>query len=212
VVDAVFVKDDPVPYDAFKHILDQITSFYLSQSQEDLNAFISACKENLGTASNILIDICPDLKQIIPYVKQYKEEGPIELQNQLIYAFATFLKTVLEMDKRLLICFRDIHHASLSVLKIIQGFLNEFPSTRINFIFSYENHKLSQEQIAYIYKWQNLEEPGFVKAKITLLPLTAMQTVQLLSMAGLCEKDLEPTAALLMPKTSGLVNLIDKYL
>lgn len=210
VVDAIFLKDDPVPYDAFKHILDQITKYYLSQSQEELNAFINACKERLGTASNILIDICPDLKQIIPYVKQYKEEGPLELQNQLIYAFATFLKTFLEMDKRLLICLRDIHHAAPPVLKIIQGFLNEFPATRINFIFTYENHKLSQEQITYIHKWQNVEEQGFVKAKINLLPLTAIQTIQLLSMAGLCEKDLEPTTALLMPKTSGLVNLIDK--
>ena len=210
VVDAIFLKDDPVPYDAFKHILDQITKYYLSQSQEELNAFIHACKEHLGTASNILIDICPDLKQIIPYVKQYKEEGPLELQNQLIYAFATFLKTFLEMDKRLLICLRDIHHAAPPVLKIIQGFLNEFPATRINFIFTYENHKLSQEQLTYIHKWQNVEEHGFVKAKINLLPLTAIQTIQLLSMAGLCEKDLEPTTALLMPKTSGLVNLIDK--
>ncbi|HQS53443.1 MAG: hypothetical protein B7Y15_02795, partial [Bacteroidetes bacterium 24-39-8] len=201
---------DPVPYDAFKHILDQITKYYLSQSQEELNAFINSCKENLGTASNILIDICPDLKQIIPYVKQFKEEGPLELQNQLIYAFATFLKSFLEMDKRLLICLRDIHHASLPVLKIIQGFLNEFPATRINFIFTYENHKLNQEQLTYIHKWQNVEEPGFVKAKINLLPLTAIQTIQLLSMAGLCEKDLEATTALLLPKTSGLVNLIDK--
>ena len=210
VVDAIFLKDDPVPYDAFKNILDQITKYYLSQSQEELNAFINACKEHLGTASNILIDICPDLKQIIPYAKQFKEEGPLELQNQLIYAFATFLKTFLEMDKRLLICFKDIHHAAPPVLKIIQGFLNEFPATRINFIFTYENHKLSQEQLTYIHKWQNVEEQGFVKAKINLLPLTAIQTIQLLSMAGLCEKDLEPTTALLLPKTSGLVNLIDK--
>jgi class 3 adenylate cyclase/predicted ATPase len=210
VVDAIFFKDDPVPYDAFKHILDQITKYYLSQSQEELDVFIISCKENLGTASNILIDICPDLKQIIPYAKQYKEEGPLELQNQLIYAFATFLKTFLEMDKRLIICLRDIHHAAPPVLKIIQGFLNEFPTTRINFIFTYENHKLSQEQVTYIHKWQNIEEPGFVKAKINLLPLTSIQTIQLLSLSGLCEKDLEPTTAILLPKTSGLVNLIDK--
>jgi histidine kinase len=210
VIDSFFLQHDPVPYEAFKIILDQITRYYLSQPEDELNSFVNTCINNLGSAANILIDVCPDLKQIIPYYKQYKEEGPIELQNQLIYAFASFLKSFLRMDKKLVICLKDIHHATIGALKIIQGILNEFPGTQMNFIFTYENHQLSSEQSAYIHQWQNLEQQGFVKAKIDLLPLTNSQTVQLLSMAGLNENDIEAAAAILLPKTSGLVNLVEK--
>ncbi len=210
VIDSHFLKDDAVPYDVFKIILDQITKYYLSQPEEALNNFLNTCVNNLGSAANILIDICPDIKQIIPYYKQYKEEGPIELQNQLIYAFATFLKSFLGTDKKLVISIMDIHFASIGTLKMIQGILNEFPATQINFILTYENNLLRAEQASYIYQWQKLDQLGFVKASIELLPLNNKQTVDLLSLAGLCDNDLELAASILLPKSSGLINLLEK--
>ncbi|MBY0480745.1 MAG: GAF domain-containing protein [Chitinophagaceae bacterium] len=210
VLNTFFYKDEPIPYEPFKLILDQVTRYYLSQEEEELINFRNICSENLGSSINILLDICPDLKHIIPYAKQNKEEGLIELQNQLIYAFASLLKIILSSGKKLVLCLKDIHYATAGVLKIIDGILNEFPSTRINLIFSYENRSLKPNQLSYILKWQNQQQPGFTKGKIELVPLTNFQTSKLFAAAGLIEDDLETLTDILFPKTNWLVLLMDR--
>ena len=210
VLDTFFYKDKPIPYEPFKIILDLVIKYYLSQAEEELHNFRSICRVKLGSSINILIDICPELNQVIPYAKQDQEEGLIELQNQFIFAFATLLKVIISTGKKLILCLKDIHHAPISVLKIIDGMLYEFPSLQINLIFTYEADILKPNQLSYVLKWQNHQQPGFTKGKIELVPLTNFESTKLLTTTGLIEADLEPLINLLLPKTNGLIFLIDR--
>ncbi len=131
-----------VPYygitQAFKELLRQL----LAQSQQSLDNLKKHLLHAMGENGQVIIDIIPELEQVIGPQPQVAELNPLEAKNRFQIAFREFIKVFAKPEHPLVIFLDDLQWSDTSTLNLIKYILTSGNVKYVLFIGSYRDNEV----------------------------------------------------------------------
>ncbi|NLL05270.1 MAG: AAA family ATPase [Clostridiaceae bacterium] len=131
-----------IPYygitQAFKELIKQL----LTQSQHSLDSWKQRILDALGNNGQVIIDILPELEQIIGPQAQLAELNPLEAQNRFQMTFRDFIKVFAAPEHPLVVFLDDLQWSDTSTLDLIKYILLSGNSQHILFIGAYRDNEV----------------------------------------------------------------------
>ncbi len=131
-----------IPYygitQAFKELIKQL----LAQSQHSLDTWKQRLLDAMGNNGQVIIDILPELEQIIGPQPQVAELNPLEAQNRFQMAFREFIKVFTKPEHPLVVFLDDLQWSDTSTLDLIKYILISGNIQHILFIGAYRDNEV----------------------------------------------------------------------
>lgn len=196
-----------VPYrgiiQAFKELIRQL----LAQPQSSLNYWKSCLVDALGCNGQVILDILPELEQIIGPQPKVAELNPLEAQNRFQMIFREFINVFARREHPLVIFLDDLQWSDISTLDLLKNILGTGKAQYILFIGAYRDnevqvghplHKLLEE----LKNWQQGPTPPF--HQIFLKPLEFSAINQLIADTFHCHpNETKSLTNIIFQKTKG---------
>ena len=192
-----------IPYGAIALAFQDLIRQLLTESEAALQTWREKLLQVLGSNGQIIIDIIPELEQIIGKQPSVEQIGANEAQNRFNLFFQRFIRVFTQPEHPLVIFLDDLQWTDLASLKLIELLATEPDNQYLLIIGAYRDnevdatHPLSQT-IEQIHK-----ETALVN-NISLQPLDIECINQLIADTLNCsiEKS-KPLARLVIDKTQG---------
>ncbi|MGF1488085.1 MAG: AAA family ATPase [Prochloraceae cyanobacterium] len=201
-----------LPYSAIVQAWRQLVKYLLGESQSDLenwkNKILAALKKN----GQVIIDLIPEVEQIIGKQPPIPDLGATESQNRFNWVFLEFIKVFAKSEHPLVIFLDDLQWADRASLQIIQLVITEESIEHLFLIGAYRNNEVSAGDpltltIDYIRK---------AKVKVSEISLSALQLsdiAKLIADSFNCTyQTAKPLAELVLAKTRGNPFFINEFL
>ena len=104
---------------AFKELIKQL----LAQSQHSLDNWKQRLLDAMGSNGQVIVDIIPELEQIIGPQPQVAELNPLEAQNRFQMTFREFIKVFAKPEHPLVVFLDDLQWSDTSTLDLIKYML-----------------------------------------------------------------------------------------
>ncbi|HEY9063098.1 MAG TPA: AAA family ATPase [Pseudobacteroides sp.] len=131
-----------VPYygitQAFKELIRQL----LVQSQSSLDIWKSRLTDALGCNGQVILDILPELEQIVGPQSQVSELNPLEAQNRFKMIFREFINVFARQEHPLVIFLDDLQWSDTSTLDLVKYILETGSAHYILFIGAYRDNEV----------------------------------------------------------------------
>ena len=205
-----------VPYycliQAFKGLVRQL----LSESQSKLESWKRRILEALGRNGRIIIDIIPELEQIVGPQPDVPEINPLESQNRFHIVFLEFIKAFAAVGHPLVIFLDDLQWSDISTIDLLKFILGEGNASYIYIIGAYRDSEL-QEGNPLLKLLQLMDysrkETEWSYNHMTLLPLNKTAVSRLLAdTLHSSAEEIAPLTDLVCRKTMGNPFFINKLL
>jgi len=121
-----------VPYSAISHAFGQLIQQLLSEPEESLEIWKERLLEALGPNGQIIINIIPEVEQIIGPQSPLKELNPTEAQSRFLFTFGNFVKVFARPEHPLTIFMDDLQWSDTPNLKLIESLMT---MTDIRYLF-----------------------------------------------------------------------------
>lgn len=177
-----FQRDIPLSglVQAFRDLIGQILSETNAQIEQWKVNILSA----LGTQTQVITDVIPELEQIIGKQPPVTELSGIAAQNRFNLLFQRFIQVFTTKGHPLVIFLDDLQWADATSLKLIQLLMDENTSSSLSneidklaeakggllFIGAYRDNEVSKAHPLYL-TLQEIEKTGATINSITLSPL-----------------------------------------
>lgn len=173
-----------VPYSAIYQAFISLIREILSEPEEILNNWRKEFLEAFGPNGQIVIDLIPDIEQIIGKQPPVQELNPTEAQNRFLMIFRNFVKVISKSDHPLVLFLDDMQWCDQSSLNLIKDLITK-KVPHFMFICAYrdnevgEGHpfKLTLEEISKTHQYQ----------KLLLEPLDENSVVELITDTMHCD-------------------------
>jgi len=165
---------------AFKELMKQL----LTQSQHSLDSWKQRLLNAMGSNGQVIIDIIPELEQIIGPQPQLTELNPLEAQNRFQMTFREFIKVFTSPEYPLVVFLDDLQWCDTSTLELIKYILISGNMQNILFIGAYRDNEVQTGHpllrlMNELKDEQQSEHPPFYE--IFLSPLEFSATNQLIA-------------------------------
>lgn len=205
-----------IPYHGMIQAFQGMIKQLLSETQSDLDNWKRRITEALGRNARVIMDIIPELEQIIGPQPEVLELNPLEAQNRFHLVFLEFVKVFAEREHPLVIFLDDLQWSDASTLELLKFILGAGSAGYIYFIGAYRDNEVQDgHPLAQLVKDLHNNYPGFDKPyrQVTLKPLDFDAVNSLISDTLRCYPDeTEPLTELVLQKTKGNPFFIDKLL
>jgi len=153
---------------AFRELIRKINTEYkyIDKWREDL---INA----LGTNAKIIVDLVPELEQIIGKQPQLPKLSPNEEKNRFFMVFRDFLGVFAKKEHPLVIFLDDLQWCDFSTIDFFNYFLNTTEAGNLLIIGAYSNNEVSEDHPLFIMEndLKNISGSEGLTEKILLEPL-----------------------------------------
>ncbi|MBE9118140.1 AAA family ATPase [Lusitaniella coriacea LEGE 07157] len=192
-----------IPFSAFVQAFRDLMGQLLSESNTQLEQWKATILSALGENGQVIIDVVPELEQIIGQQPAVTELSGSEAQNRFNRLFSKFVRVFTTKEHPLTIFLDDLQwadSASLSLMKLLMGakesnYLLTIGAYRDNEVFPAHPLMSALEEI---------EKAGVAVGTITLTPLTPPHLNQLIADTLNCQAGLaQPLTELVYQKTQG---------
>ncbi|MEA5553438.1 AAA family ATPase [Anabaena cylindrica UHCC 0172] len=192
-----------IPYAAITQAFQNLIRQLLSEPETTLKTWKEKILEALGSNGQIIIDVIPELENIIGKQSSVEPLGSAEAQNRFKLFFQRFIGVFRKKEHPLVIFLDDLQWADLPSLNLIELLMKDTESQYLLIIGAYRDNEVSPTHPLMF----TLEKINQVKTTIThiiLKPLAINYVKQLLSETLRCttEKS-QPLAELITSKTNG---------
>ncbi|NLD47246.1 MAG: AAA family ATPase [Clostridiaceae bacterium] len=131
-----------IPYygiiQAFKELLKQL----MMQSQNNLDNWKRHLLEALGGNGQIIIDLIPELEQLIGSQPQVAELNPLEAKNRFLLTLREFIKVFARPEHPLVVFLDDLQWSDTATLDLIKYIMNSGDLKHILFIGAYRDSEI----------------------------------------------------------------------
>ncbi|MBE9225671.1 AAA family ATPase [Phormidium sp. LEGE 05292] len=204
-----------IPFSAFVQAFRDLMEQLLSESDERLQQWQKKILAALGENGQVIIEVIPELEQIIGQQPAVPELSGEAAQNRFNLLFKKFIQVFATQNNPLTIFIDDLQWTDSASLKLIQLLMSESDTGYLLLIGAYRDNEVNPTH-PLILTLEKLQKLGVTVNTITLSPLTLLDLNQLIADTLNCPLDLVlPLTELVYQKTQGnpfFSNQFIKYL
>ncbi|TFI51689.1 response regulator [Mastigocladus laminosus UU774] len=192
-----------IPYasliEAFQDLMRQL----LTESAEKISNWKTNILKAIGTNGQIIIDVIPEVEQIINPQPVVPQLGLTESQNRFNRVFKQFIHVFCQPEHPLVLFLDDLQWTDSASLKLIQLLISDPESKYLLIIGAYRDNEVNPMHPLTL-TLDEIRKAGAVINNIVLLPLEFAHVNQLISDTLRTEqKKSQPLAELVFNKTQG---------
>lgn len=199
--------DSSQPYQSIKNIIQSIYKQLLLASEDDLFVFTSWLSSSAGESLDLLVDLVPSIQNLYPTKSfNYQSIDNQVYSTRLSYLFAAFLDAFSQLERSLILVFKNANTANSSTLKVLEGVYKEFVLTDLQLLFIEEqSNKGFQEFLTQHIANQELRT-------FELNPFSRNEIAKALQQIQLDESVIDQFTELLHYKTRGSFFILNRLL
>lgn len=168
------------PYSAISQAFGNFIRYVLSLPENQLKQWHERLHHALYPNANILIDIIPELGQLLGPQPELHALGPEEEQNRFNRIFLQFVHEICTSHKPLAIFIDDLQWADLASIKLLRLLLSD-PSSRYCLIFGAYRDNEVDERHPFMQMLNDLKEQPTQLTHIHLKPLAQSVIQQIIA-------------------------------
>jgi diguanylate cyclase (GGDEF)-like protein len=197
-----------VPYFAFIQAFKELMQQVLAGSQQALSFWKQQLLDALGCNGQVVIDIIPELKQIIGDQPPLPELNPVEAQNRFQMTFKSFLRACAQKEHPLVIFLDDLQWSDHSSLELLTCVLDSADISHALFLGAYRDNEVEPGH-PLIQFMENIKKIGDNNSsrsfsELVLKPLSEPAVNQLISDTFRTRtEDTEDLTGIIFHKTRG---------
>ncbi|MBW4681789.1 MAG: AAA family ATPase [Microcoleus vaginatus WJT46-NPBG5] len=190
-----------IPFSAFVQAFRDLMGQLLSESDEQLQTWKMNILSALGENGQVLIDVIPELENIIGKQPPALELSGIAAQNRFNLLFQKFVKVFTSIEHPLVIFLDDLQWADSASLNLLALLMQD--SRYLLILGAYRDNEVSPVH-PFILTVDELVKTGVAVNTITLPPLRESDINELVADTLNCKLSLaQPLAKLVYQKTQG---------
>ncbi|MCH9697622.1 MAG: AAA family ATPase [Gammaproteobacteria bacterium] len=201
-----------IPYSAVANAFRGLMKQLLSESQDNLLEWKQQLLDILGPNGQVMIDIVPELQQIIGPQPKVPHLGTEENQNRFNSVALKFLLLFTRKEKPLVMFIDDLQWVDSASLNLITLFMLSKEHSHFLFLGAYRDNEVDQHH-PFIVAVDNLKQSGVTISDLSLQPLKLEHVSNLVSES--LHTDLQQSlelAELIIKKTAGNPFFINQFL
>ncbi|MFB2937743.1 AAA family ATPase [Aerosakkonemataceae cyanobacterium BLCC-F154] len=204
-----------IPFSAFVQAFRDLMEQLLSESDEKLQKWQKKILAALGENGQVIIEVIPELEQIIGQQPEVPELSGEAAQNRFNLLFQKFIQVFTNQEHPLTIFIDDLQWTDSASLKLIELLMSEKDTRYLLLIGAYRDNEVSPTH-PLILTLEKLQKIGTTVNTITLSPLVLLDLNHLIADTLNCPLDMVlPLTELIYQKTTGnpfFSNQFIKYL
>ncbi|OKH55528.1 serine/threonine protein kinase [Calothrix sp. HK-06] len=192
-----------IPYASLIQAFQELIRQLLTESSKQIANWQLKILAALGDNGQVIIDVIPEVEQIIGSQPEVPQLGPTESQNRFNRLFQRFIHVFCKPEHPLVLFLDDLQWADSASLKLIQLLASDSDSQYLLLIGAYRDNEVNATH-PLILVLEKIQKYGAVVNNIVLQPLRNCHVNQLVSdtLHTYLEKS-EPLANLVYIKTQG---------
>ncbi|MGK7929058.1 MAG: AAA family ATPase, partial [Spirulina sp.] len=201
-----------IPYSAVVFALRSLVRQLLTESQAQLKRWHDTLNEALGINGQIIVDVIPEIEQIIGKQPPVQPLEAAQAQNRFNRVFQSFIRVFCQKSHPLVIFLDDLQWADFGTLKLIELMMSDRDTEYLLLLGAYRDNEVDANHPT-ILAIERLKEQGTRVNQITLTPLDIEDITQLLIDTLHRDREIvKPLAELILEKTSGNPFFINEFL
>ncbi|MBN3882092.1 MAG: AAA family ATPase [Nostoc sp. JL34] len=192
-----------IPFSAFVQAFRDLMGQLLSESDEQLSTWKNKILQVLGDQGQVILEVIPELEQIIGQQPPATELLPSAAQNRFNLLFQKFIQVFTTKEHPLVIFLDDLQWADSASLKLMQLLMSESGSGSLLLIGAYRDNEVSTTHQLTL-TLAEIRKANATIHSITLVPLSNASLNQLVVDTLSCsDKTAQPLTELVYQKTQG---------
>lgn len=201
-----------IPYvsliQAFRELVQQI----LTESDDAILRWKELLADALERNGQVIIDVIPEVQQIIGEQQAVPELPAAESQNRFNLLFRRFVGVFARKEHPMVIFADDLHWADSASLKLIQNIISDPDTQHVLLIGAYRDNEVDSTH-PFMLALDEISNSGATLQNIALGPLSSDDITLLVSESLSCpRKESRPLAELLLTKTGGNPYFVNELL
>ncbi|MEH1958854.1 MAG: AAA family ATPase [Nostoc sp.] len=192
-----------IPFFAFVQAFRDLMGQLLSESDEQLSTWKNKILQVLGDQGQVILEVIPELEQIIGQQPPATELSPNAAQNRFNLLFQKFIQVFTTKEHPLVIFLDDLQWADSTSLKLMQLLMSESGSGALLLIGAYRDNEVSAAH-PLMLTLDEIAKANSSINRITLSPLSEASLNQLVADTLNCSLETtEILTQLVYQKTKG---------
>ncbi|AVH68023.1 trifunctional serine/threonine-protein kinase/ATP-binding protein/sensor histidine kinase [Nostoc sp. 'Peltigera membranacea cyanobiont' N6] len=192
-----------IPFSAFVQAFRDLMGQLLSESDVQLSTWKNKILQVLGDQGQVILEVIPELEQIIGQQPPATEVSPSAAQNRFNLLFQKFIQVFTTKEHPLVIFLDDLQWADSASLKLIQLLMSESGNGSLLLIGAYRDNEVSTAH-PLMLTLAEIRKANATIHSINLAPLTKASLNQLVVDILNCSiKIAQPLTQLVYQKTQG---------
>jgi predicted ATPase/signal transduction histidine kinase/tRNA A-37 threonylcarbamoyl transferase component Bud32 len=201
-----------IPYSAVVSALQSLVRQLLTESQAQIDQWRDKLNEALGVNGQVIIDVIPEIEQIIGKQPPVQPLEPTQAQSRFNRVFQSFIRIFCQKSHPLVVFLDDLQWADFGTLKLIELMMSDRNTEYFLLLGAYRDNEVDVNHPT-IVAIERLKEQGAIVNQIILTPLALEDITQLLSETLHRDREaVTPLAELILQKTSGNPFFINEFL
>ncbi|NER99045.1 MAG: AAA family ATPase, partial [Symploca sp. SIO1B1] len=201
-----------IPYSAVVAAFQNLVQQLLTESNTELQQWQEKLLAALGVNGQVIVDVLPELEQIIGKQSPVQELEATESQNRFNLVFQKLIQTFCTKEHPLVIFLDDLQWADLASLNLLKLMLTDAEPQYLFVVGAYRDNEVSATH-PLMMTLTKIRESGATVNQITLQPLATEDVSQLIAETLYRELDLVQTLAkLVIEKTRGNPFFVNEFL
>ena len=201
-----------IPYSAIVTAFQSLIQQILAEPEEQIRHWKERLAAALGPNGRVLIDLIPELEQLIDAQPELEPLGPIEGKNRFKMVFQNFVQVFTQKDHPLVVFLDDLQWVDTASLDLLKNMMIEPEGGYLLIIGAFrDNEVLPGHPLLQIIDHIKKEKGDVYQ--LTLDPLEKYHLNLLLSDTFSAERsEIEPLSQLLLEKTAGNPFFVTQFL
>ncbi|WP_041565531.1 ATP-binding sensor histidine kinase [Nostoc punctiforme] len=192
-----------IPFSAFVQAFRDLMGQLLSESDVQLSTWKNKVLQVLGDQGQVILEVIPELEQIIGQQPPATELSPSAAQNRFNLLFQKFIQVFTTKEHPLVIFLDDLQWADSASLKLMQLLMNESGSGALLLIGAYRDNEVSTAH-PLMLTLADIRKANATIHTIALAPLNKASLNQLMVDTFSCSSEIaQPLTQLVYQKTQG---------
>ena len=192
-----------IPYASLIQAFQGLMRQFLAESEVQIQIWQKKLLEALGSSSQVIIDVIPEVELIIGKQIPVPLLGATESQNRFNLVFQKFIGAFAKKEHPLVIFLDDLQWADLASLKLIELLMTDRGRQYFLMIGAYRDNEVSPTHLLR----QTLEQIHKVGSRVNIIPISPLsfdKVNQLIANTLNCStEEVKPLAELVLNKTDG---------
>jgi len=192
-----------VPYSTLAQAFQILVRYLLGKSDAELSRWRNALVEALGPNGPLMIDLVPELTLIIGDQPPVPELAPQDARRRFQLVFRRFIGVFARQEHPLVLFLDDLQWLDEATLDLLEDLLTPPGVPHLMLIGAYRDNEVTAAH-PLMRRLEAIRSLGTNVQDITLAPLAAEATAQLITDALRCESErAAPLAQLVQERTAG---------
>ena len=201
-----------IPYVSLIQAFQELIRQLLTESEEALQNWKSQLLAALGTNGQVIVEVIPEIEQMIGPQPPVPRLGVAESQNRFNRVFQQFIHVFTQPEHPLVLFLDDLQWADSASLKLIRLLMSEPNSQYLLLIGAYRDNEVNTTHPLMV-TLEEILHTGAALTTIVLQPLTIDHVNQLMSDTLHNERETtKPLAELVLHKTQGNPFFLTQFL